>query len=777
MKTFLISLLLSVLLVTTLFSQTTILPYGATWKYLDNGTNQGTAWYGTSFNDASWASGPAELGYGDGGEATVIGYGPGPNKYIGTYFRKTFTVANVNAYTLYTLKVKRDDGIVVYVNGSEIYRDNMPAGTISYNTPASGAASDDGAAEMTSTYSVGASKLVSGSNTIAVYVCQNSSGSSDLSFNLQLEGSNGSVGGSAAKLTRGPYLQKATSTGIELRWRTDSLTNSKVYYGISLAYTDSVIVTTPTTEHVVTLTGLSPYTKYFYSVGSTTSILQGSAQNFFLTSPVYGTEGKYTFWAVGDCGANNTNQKNTLAQYNTYMGSNITNAWLLLGDNAYSGGLETEYSNNFFGVYQNSIMKNAPFWPVPGNHDYENNALKQDNHIMPYYDNFDVPTNGEAGGVASKTEAYYSYDYGNVHFIALDSYGEESNMRLYDTTGAQAVWLKKDLAANSNKWTVVYFHHPPYTMGSHNSDVEGDLVAVRGKLIKILERYRVDLIVCGHSHVYERSKLMKGHYGLESTFSANTHHLSQSTGKYDGSSNSCTYLKDSLHTLEGTVYVVSGSAGQLGGTGNAAWPHNAMTYSDDTHGGSFIFQVEGNRLDAKFLCADGVIRDQFTIIKGASKVRTIKITPGQNTVLKASWKGKYAWSHSSETTESVSVSPITNTTYVVTDEYQCVADTFKIAMDVISSVTITPAAYNFNVYPNPSGDQITLNFSLDKSALVSIELFDVLGRAVVLQEAEQLPGGTRELQFQKSKLRLDAGIYSLKMRVDDRQIVRTISFE
>ena len=107
----------------SLFGQTTLISYNSSWKYLDNGTNQGIAWSGVSFNDASWASGNAQLGYGDGDEATVVSYGGNANKkYITTYFRKIITVTNAASYTGFTLSIKRDDGAVVYINGTERYR-------------------------------------------------------------------------------------------------------------------------------------------------------------------------------------------------------------------------------------------------------------------------------------------------------------------------------------------------------------------------------------------------------------------------------------------------------------------------------------------------------------------------------------------------------------------------------------------------------------------------------------------------------------------------------
>src|SRR5467141_1189505 len=81
------------------WSADVLVPAGSVWKYLDNGSDQGTAWVAPSFDDSAWASGPAQLGYGDGDEATVVGFGPDPNnKYITTYFRRAFTVANPTAY-------------------------------------------------------------------------------------------------------------------------------------------------------------------------------------------------------------------------------------------------------------------------------------------------------------------------------------------------------------------------------------------------------------------------------------------------------------------------------------------------------------------------------------------------------------------------------------------------------------------------------------------------------------------------------------------------------
>src|SRR5262249_27397417 len=115
------------------------IPLNATWKYLDNGTNQGTVWKNlTGYDDSTWKSGPAELGYGDGDEATVVSFGPNANsKFVTTYFRKTFTASDISNIATLSLNLIRDDGAVVYLNGTEVFRDNMPSGTISYTTLAS----------------------------------------------------------------------------------------------------------------------------------------------------------------------------------------------------------------------------------------------------------------------------------------------------------------------------------------------------------------------------------------------------------------------------------------------------------------------------------------------------------------------------------------------------------------------------------------------------------------------------------------------------------------
>lgn len=652
----------------------------SSWKYLDNGIDQGVSWSAPAFNDSSWSYGPGKLGYNDNATA-IISYGPDPaDRYLTYYFRKQINIPNLTALddTL-VISLLRDDGAVVYINGTEAVRSNMPAGVITYNTKALTDVTGTEESAYASFY-IPKTLLVNGLNTIAVEVHQKDSTSDDLGFDLELKER------ALPALIRGPYLQMATSNSMNIRWRTDEPVAGQVHYGLSPGAL-SQLAANPAllTEHEIKLTGLSPYTKYYYSIGTSYGApLQGDTANYFYTLPLAGnTDSLYRIGVIGDCGNNSTNQRNVRDQLSAYLGSNYMNSWILLGDNAYNTGTDAEYQAEFFNIYKDRLLKQNPLFPAPGNHDYGNSQSSPSvgNHILaPYYQNFTMPTLGESGGVPSNSEAFYSFDIGNIHFLSLDSYGKEDNAttRLYDTAGAQVTWIKQDLAANTNKgWVVVYWHHPPYTMGSHNSDAETELVNIREKFIGILERYGVDLILCGHSHDYERSKLMKGNYGAEASFDAPTHNLSQSSGLYDGTPESCPYIKDSATNYQGTVYVVSGSAGQLEGE-QPGYPHNALPFANATVGGSMILEVKGNRLDAKWICADGVIRDKFTMMKDVNKKTVVPVNNGQAVTLTASFNSDYNWQGINSTGKSVSVSPSDTTIYSVADNNNCLADTFVV---------------------------------------------------------------------------------------------------
>ena len=608
-------------------AETVLLPAGAVWKYLDNGSNQGTAWRAPGFDDSAWAAGPAQFGYGDGDEATAVGYGPDPNnKYITTYFRRAFTVADPSAYAGLTLRLLRDDGAVVYLNGVEFFRSNMPTGTISSSTLASTAIG--GGSESTYvTTSLSPGVLVAGTNVIALEVHQANGTSSDLSFNLEL------VALDAATVTRGPYLQLATPTSMVIRWRTAVATDGRVRYGAAPGSLTSVADAAVTgTEHEILLAGLAPDTRYYYSVGTAAGPLAGGdADHFFVTPPEAGPVKPTRIWIIGDAGTASANQVAVRDAYLTYTGSRLTDLWLMLGDNAYPNGTDAQYQAGIFDIYP-MLLRQSPFWPSYGNHD----AVSSDSATQsgPYYGMLSLPTLGDAGGVPSGTEAYYSFDYGNIHFIALDS--SESDR---SSSGPMLTWLQADLAANTKTWTIAFWHHPPYSRGSHNSDTDAEMIQMRQNALPILEAAGVDLVLTGHSHSYERSFLLDGHYGSSSTLTA-AMKKDGGSGREDGSG---AYQKPSLGPAphEGTVYAVAGSSGQISG---GSLNHPAMLISLNVLG-SMVIDVDGSRLDAKFIDQTGAVRDYFTVIKGAGPVEpaTPAAPSGLNATAASSGRIDLAW--------------------------------------------------------------------------------------------------------------------------------------
>lgn len=167
-------------------TQNTHVAIGSQWRFWDRGSLPATNWHTPAYNDTSWSAGTAPLGYGSGNEATVISYGTNAqNKYRTSYFRKSFTVANPAAITSLTLGLVRDDGAVVYLNGTEIVRSNMPAGTITYDTAAASTVSGNDKYTVFN-FTVPQNLVVAGSNVLAVEVHQINASSSDLRFDLSL---------------------------------------------------------------------------------------------------------------------------------------------------------------------------------------------------------------------------------------------------------------------------------------------------------------------------------------------------------------------------------------------------------------------------------------------------------------------------------------------------------------------------------------------------------------------------------------------------------------
>jgi len=164
-----------------------LIPQGSIWRYSDTSSTPTGSWASTDYNDVTWKIGTAQFGYGDGDEKTIISYGSNSqSKYITSYYRHVFQITDLAAVKELTLKLMRDDGAVVYLNGHEIARSNMPTGTISFSSLASTAMS--GTDESTFfEFTIDKTYLLNGTNVIAVEIHQSGATSSDVSFDLSLD--------------------------------------------------------------------------------------------------------------------------------------------------------------------------------------------------------------------------------------------------------------------------------------------------------------------------------------------------------------------------------------------------------------------------------------------------------------------------------------------------------------------------------------------------------------------------------------------------------------
>ncbi len=709
------------------YAQVSLINAGSSWKYFDQGDVASSGWNSPGFNDSGWASGNAELGYGDGDENTTVGYGPdASNKYITTYFRKEITVNNPQQFAALNMELLRDDGAVVYINGTEVWRSNMPFGPVSFGTPADGTISwpfeDDW-----HTQTVSASYLQSGTNVIAVEVHQESGSSSDISFDFKLIAQDQL----SAQLVRGPYLQIATQNSITLRWRTDVPTDSRVNYGVSpVSLNNSAMQPQFTTEHSVTITGLNPETVYYYSIGWNSQELLSTGNLYFKTLPPEGKEGVYEFLAIGDCGTGYQEQLDVKNAVLNYHGNHF-DGMLILGDNAYQSGFDSDYEANFFGRYD-EIFENTVIWPTPGNHDYNNNIP-----FSPppaYFDIFDCPTSGQAGGVPSGTEKYYSFNHGNIHFISLDSYGEARQ-----ASAAMGQWLQNDLAANVQPWVIAYWHHPPYTKGNHDSDndnfLDPELVDMREEILPLLETSGVDLILNGHSHVYERSMLIDGHYGSSSQF-APTHVKNGTGGNYPVD---CPYQKSTDDPSHGgTVYCVSGNGGKVGGV-QSDWPHPVMHSYTNQEVGAMLLKINNNRLDATFLTSNGVEYDHFTIVKDAGVDSTIYVCPGDLVQVHPSWPiGSNAlWTPGNISAPDYSLAVVSGGLITGTDPEGCISDNYTIEVMMPDSCGTTASLNELLSAQEENGFRVSyaggeLTIFQEMATASTFEVFDAFGQ--LLQE-------------------------------------------
>ncbi len=272
----------------------------------------------------------------------------------------------------------------------------------------------------------------------------------------------------AVTLTRGPYLQSVTTDSVIIVWDTDQPTTTLVDYGPTAAYGLVVSNVIPVTHYALTLTTLSPYSIYHYQISSNGRPLGGDNSFRTAASP---TQTTFSFVVFGDT------RTNVEAHQSVVTRAVILSPDFVLhtGDFVADGRIAAQWTT-FFTV-ERDLLRQSPLFGALGNHD---------RNSINYFDAFHLPGN----------ERWYSFDYGNAHFIALQVDGYAG----YAPGSAQYTWLENDLASTDRLWKFVFFHIPPYSSGPHSGDI-----SVRDALGPLFAQHGVDLVFSGHDHDYERS--------------------------------------------------------------------------------------------------------------------------------------------------------------------------------------------------------------------------------------------------------------------------------
>ncbi|NBB20016.1 T9SS type A sorting domain-containing protein [Runella sp. CRIBMP] len=670
----------------TVESSTKVISRGTSWAYLDNGTLlNGTDWQTNTYNDATWKTGSAPLGFDrnnrwanvDYKPVTLLSQGPTSAQHKQYYFRKQFASGKTTAN--FRLKLWFDDGIAVFVNGKPVYQKNATDtdgdGYVNY---------PNGSEVLTDTLLRLNNLSTTQANQVAVVVYQNSPTSSDLLFDFQLETI-------PLGLTRQPYLQLPGPNTMTIRWYTTEAINGIVRYGTDPANLNLTAQDyTLDTVQIVKLEGLASGTKYYYSVGygdpENPVVLQSNPEiNQFQTLSSTSTTLRY--WLLGDAGAGKAQNQRPYRVRDAYLnylkskGNPNIDGILFLGDNSNTQpfeGLQQALDTTFFRFYNRPadkpLLSKTPFWTVLGNHDYDpDNAFVLNDKIVKIQKAYHKQTAASYSAFSyprptlGVEKGYYSFNQGDVHFVVLNPYLIEGHSLWVDPNEQaeykqiwgdlsivrdqnegdvnqipQIQWLKNDLANNTKRWTVVTFHIPPFSTIGHFED-EADLKRVRERLLPILEEpaYHVDAIVVSHTHAYLRAGMVRKSGTTRKTDFSLNGNLGRTTP----------YVKTSAETAYS--YILTGSAGRgfysptlndggynptdanvVKSPSTSMLPLDVLASSNDFYhvtGGSVELLFNDNRLDVKFIKEpEGsntfVVADSFSIIKDPSVKRLMPFT-------------------------------------------------------------------------------------------------------------------------------------------------------
>ncbi len=319
----------------------------------------------------------------------------------------------------------------------------------------------------------------------------------------------------AQTVVRSPYLQNMRTDRVSILWTMLQSGTGAVQYSTDRSFSRSVTarirefpppetgLVFPFYQYQADLTNLSPGAEYSYRVTLNGETLLFGEEFRFRTAALGSS---FTFLAFGDSGTGSNEQTRLADRMTTRENPALV---LHVGDIAYPSGTFQDFQSFYFDVYRD-LMTRVPFFAVPGNHEYWRNGTPtlESSNAAPFVAVHAPPTESVP---AADRGRYFSFDWGNVHFIALDSNIPLQNVA--NGTGGMAQWLESDLQKTRRFWKVAYFHHPPYATGPNERDPLSALA--RDFLVPILERYDVQLVLNAHEHSYQRSFPLRGGVAME----------------------------------------------------------------------------------------------------------------------------------------------------------------------------------------------------------------------------------------------------------------------
>ena len=447
------------------------------WKYYDEEAYPGNNWFYNHFDDSDWKTGKGELGYGDGDEQTVLNYGNNnKKKYPTYYFRKEFSNKRFDNFEYLYINVKFDDSVVLYLNGREIERKNLPKTEISHETLATEGMAGISEDKYEKTYF--SKDLLSKLNTVAAEVHQRSLSSSDISFDLEIVATNTPP----ELVNKEPYLIYAGKGDYQLIWQLNrkykaeleyghnpnELQNKKLINEYNQNYQYSYLFSQPENNK-----------KIFYEIEIADKLYRGS----FV--PYHSSSNKLKFLAYGDTRSYPESHDSVAKQILKTMEKDPEYQSILVavGDLVYDGDEKRDWKYQFFDKkFRNiqTMLSSLPLMSCKGNHERDG-KLFRDYFPYPY---------------EMENSYYWSYDYGPVHFTYIDQYVD------YSPGSEQFKWLVNDLKNTKNEWKIIVLHEPGWSAGGH-----GNEKAVQKYIQPLCLKYDVSVVLAGHNHYYARAEV------------------------------------------------------------------------------------------------------------------------------------------------------------------------------------------------------------------------------------------------------------------------------